>query len=90
MSDWREPYRSQDASGSPESAGQVGWEWLHAIIREEHDRDPRGLELDEQPERANGMRYTALYRGTKPLAAYFVVRDQMNFAVLYRWKAAAA
>lgn len=84
MADWRLPYRSMDAGGSPESAGQVGWDWLHDIARAEHDRDPHGLELD-QPLCAE-PKHCALYRGCRLIAAYFIIRDPMNFAVLIRWK----
>lgn len=77
--DWREPYRSMDESGSPECAGSVGHAWLVAIAREEHGRSPRGLEIDQMGR--------ALYRDHKLVAAYHVIRDPMNFAVLIRWRA---
>lgn len=76
-----------DASGSPDSAGQVGWDWLLPIARAEHGRCPRGLELDQPRLGADGGS-CVLYRDQKPIAAYFVIRDPMNFAVLLRWKAA--
>lgn len=81
--DWRAPYRTMDASGSPDSAGQVGHRWLVEIAREEHQRSPRGLELDHPPM----GHHSALYRDCKLIAAYVVIRDPMNFAVLIRWKA---
>lgn len=84
--DWRLPYRSMDAGGSPSSAGQVGWTWLEAIAKAEHMRSPTGLELDNQRLGADGGTMV-LYRGTKLLAAAMVFRDPMNFAVLLRWKA---
>jgi len=83
--DWRQPYRSMDASGSPDSAGQVGHSWLVDIARAEHARDPRGLELDHPI--APGANYAVLYRDRVPIAAYFIVRDPMNFAQLFRWRA---
>lgn len=64
--DWRRPYRSIDAGGSPESAGQVGHRWLVALARKEHERSPAGLELDHPP---NGN-HSALYRDCKLIAAY--------------------
>lgn len=84
MTDWREPYRSMDAAGGPDTASQVGWGWLVAIARAEHDRDPAGLELDHP---TDGAVRCVLYRGTKPIAAFFVTRDPMNFAQLFRWLA---
>lgn len=86
LGDWTVPYRSQDASGSADSAGQVGYAWLIAIARREHARDPRGLELDN-PRMGPDGGATVLYRGTTLLAAAMVFRDPMNFAVLVRWKA---
>lgn len=86
MDDWRTPYRSMDASGSPESAAQVGWDWLLPIVRAEHARDPRGLELDH-PRAGSDSRATCLYRNCRLIAAAVVIRDPMNFAVLIRWKA---
>ncbi len=84
--DWREPYRSMDASGSPEAAGQVGWNWLSEVAQQERDRGAALLEILTTPLGADG-KSGVLYRSTKPVAAYFVVRDPMNFAVLYRWMA---
>jgi hypothetical protein len=81
--DWREPYRTMDASGTPDSAGQVGHAWLIDIAMAEHRRSPAGLEIDT-PTRKH---HAALYRDCKLIAAYVVIRDPMNFAVLIRWKA---
>ncbi len=87
MTDWREPYRSMDASGGPDTAGQVGWDWLLAIARAEHNRSPKGLELDHP---VDGAVRCVLYRDCRPIAAYFLVRDPMNFAQLFRWRAPGA
>jgi hypothetical protein len=75
-----------DAGGSPESAGQVGWDFIHQVSLAEHGRDPRGLELDN-PRMGSDGGTIALYRDCKLIAAAFVFRDPMNFAVLVRWKA---
>lgn len=83
---WRLPYRSMDASGSPESAAQVGWDWLYPICRDEHARNPSGLELDHPPMGPGGGA-CMLYRDCQLIAAFHVVRDPMNFAVLTRWRA---
>lgn len=85
---WMLPYRSMDASGSAESAGQVGWDWLREIATAEHEREPRGLEIDQAP-LGNDGGANVLYRDRKPIAAFFVFRDPMNFAQLVRWKAPA-
>jgi hypothetical protein len=83
--DWRKPYRSQDESGSPEAAGSVGHAWLVEIARAEHAANPRGLEVDfpicARP------KHGVLYRDCALIAAYFVIRDPMNFAILIRWRA---
>lgn len=86
MSDlsWLKPYRTMDASGSPDSAGQVGWNWLSDVAQQERASDAVLLEIVTSPIDADG-KSGVLYRSTKPIAAYFVVRDPMNFAVLYRW-----
>jgi hypothetical protein len=72
-----------DAGGGPETAGQVGWDWLRAIAHAEHDRNPSGLELDHP--QTSGGHHAIIYRDCKPIAGYFVVRDPMNFAQLFRW-----
>jgi hypothetical protein len=81
--DWRKPYRTMDASGTPEAAGQVGHAWLMEIAREAHDASPTGLELDLSTTPGVG----AVYRNQQLLACYVVIRDPMNFAVLIRWRA---
>lgn len=86
MGDWREPYRSRDASGSPDSAGQVGWNWLSEVAQQERTNDAVLLEIQTTKLGTDGQA-GVLYRSTRPIAAYFLVRDPMNFAVLYRWKA---
>lgn len=81
MNDWRAPYRTMDASGSPEAAGAVGHAWLIDIAIAESQNDPLAVTLDENEH--------ALYRDCKLIAAYHIIRDPMNFAVLIRWKAPA-
>lgn len=88
MEDWQKPYRSMDAGGSPESAGQVGWDFIREIARAEYERDPSGLELDH-PRMGTDGGTIALYRDQKVIAAACLFRDPMNFAVLIRWKAPA-
>jgi hypothetical protein len=80
----RRPYRTMDASGSPEAAGSVGWEWINGVAERARADDPNDLELMTPELGADGSAMT-LYRGTKLIAAAFVYRDQMNFAVLIRW-----
>lgn len=83
MNDWRAPYCSMDQSGSTHSAGQVGWSWIREIAIAEHERDPAGLELDQpRPEQGSTC---ILYRDRKPIACFWVARDAMNFAQLFRW-----
>lgn len=84
LDDWRQPYRSRDAGGSPDSATHVGHRWLLDIARVEYGRDPAGLDLDHPV--VPGANYAVIYRDRKPIAAYFVVRDPMNFAQLFRWR----
>ncbi len=44
--DWRRPYRSMDASGSPESAGVVGWEWINQVAEELNAKHPGEVMID--------------------------------------------
>lgn len=83
---WLEPYRTMDAGGSPETAGQVGHSWLIDIARAEHDNDPAALEID-MPRLTEDGTAQILYRGPKVIAACFIVRDPMNFAILFRYLA---
>lgn len=83
---WLEPYRTMDAGGSPESAGQVGHQWLYEIARAEHELNPAALSLDNPRLGPDGTAQV-LYRGTKLLAAALIFRDPMNFAVLLRYRA---
>ncbi len=83
--DWRLPYRTRDSGGSPESASAVGWEWINAVAEAEPDKGD--LLIDGSGAHSGGASVAALYRGTKLLAATTVFRDQMNFAVLIRWRA---
>ena len=84
MRDWLQPYRSIDASGSPDAAGNMGRAWFDAICAVEMHTNPMSL-LVEASEHA-----TVLYRDLKPIAAFFVARDPMNFAQLFRWRAPPA
>lgn len=83
---WLEPYRTMDAGGSPDTVGQVGHSWLIDIARAEHDNDPAALEID-MPRLTEDGTAQILYRGPKILAACFIVRDPMNFAILFRYRA---
>lgn len=86
---WLEPYRTMDAGGSPETAGQVGHSWLLDIARAEHDNDPAALEID-MPRLTEDGTAQILYRGPKVIAACFIVRDPMNFAILFRYRTTPA
>lgn len=88
MSDWREPYRSMDAGGSDTAAENVGWRWIEDISRQmKLLYGPDDL-LIESPALPGDGRVIALYLATKPIAVATIFRDQMNFAILIRWKAA--
>jgi hypothetical protein len=82
---WLEPYRSRDAAGSPECALDVGWAWLDQIAVAERDTDPGALLIETPPLPSDGGS-AVLYRGTSPIAAFFVIRDPLNFAILFRWQ----
>ena len=82
MADWRLPYRSMDASGSPDSAGAVGEAWIDEIAAAE---SPGRLSIETPPLGRDGGA-TVLYRDQEPIAAAFIYRDPMNFAVLIRWR----
>lgn len=86
VDDWRLPYRTQDAGGSPDSAGVVGWNWIGNLAQAERDRGAVLLEIHSTPV-GNDGRVTALYRSTELLAVATTFRDPMNFAVLVRWMA---
>lgn len=81
-----EPYRSQDAAGSPEAAETVGWNWINELADQERLNDPVLLEIQSSP-LTGGGRVIALYRSTRLLACATIFRDTMNFAVLVRWQA---
>lgn len=85
-SDWRRPYRTMDAGGGPDTAGVVGWNWIGELAAKERDADAAALTISGEPLGSDG-RVTTLYRGTKLLAVATVFRDEMNFAVLVRWRA---
>lgn len=75
-----------DASGSPEAAKDVGWAWINDLAIAEQRNDPAALYL-QTPHRGGYDSLVTLYRGSKLLAVAFTFRDDMNFAVLLRWKA---
>lgn len=77
--DWRVPYRSQDAGGSPESARAVAWAWIDSLAA--------SYGPEEMPHISQDGTSIALYRGTELRALTMIFRDPMNFAVLVRWKA---
>ena len=89
MTDWREPYRTVDESGSPEAAGTVGWNWIAELATRERARSAPVLLMTESHPVQGGGRVTTLYRGTELLAVATTFRDSMNFTVLVRWAAEA-
>lgn len=86
MSNWREPYRTMDASGSPTAAGVVAWDWISDLAQQERKKDAALLLIESTPVEGGG-RVTRLYRSTTLLAVATTFRDDMNFTVLVRWKA---
>ena len=89
--DWRQPYRSMDAAGSPEAAENVGWRWIEDLAVQQRSAagDPAGITI-ESPSLGSDGRAIALYSGTRLIALASIFRDPMNFAVLVRWRADAA
>lgn len=84
--DWRLPYRSMDASGEPDTAEAVGWRWIEEVAHETaRDREGERLIIHSPQVQGDG-RVIALYEGTKPIAVATIYRDEMNFAVLVRWR----
>lgn len=84
---WGETINDLDEAGGPDSAFSVAWDWMS----EQRDREIRlfgfsVIEIIESP--AGGLKVLALYRGTELRAAATIFRDEMNFAVLLRWRAA--
>jgi hypothetical protein len=85
--DWREPYRTRDAGGSPVAAEAVGWAWIDEIaVAEAQKHGPARLRIESPPLEGDG-RAIALYLDRRPIAVATIFRDQMNFAVLVRWRA---
>jgi len=84
--DWRLPYRTMDASGSPTAADVVGWNWIGDLAQQERERDAALLVIQGTPVEGGG-KVTRLYRSTTLLATATTFRDDMNFTVLVRWKA---
>lgn len=82
---WLKPYRTMDESGDETAAGTVGWNWINAIAEEAKAIDPERLHI-ETPDRNGAISTTLLYRGTRIIAATFVLRDEMNWSVLMRWR----
>lgn len=83
---WLRPYRTMDESGEDLAAGTVGWNWINRIAEEARAVDPERLNI-ETPDRSGALATTLLYRGPRIIAATFVLRDQMNWSVLMRWRA---
>ena len=78
------PYRTQDESGTPESAGTVAWNWIGELAQAEREDDFVHLEINSRPVEGGG-KVTQLYRGTTLLAVATTFRDPMNYTVLVRW-----
>lgn len=85
---WREVYRSQDAGGSPLSASAVGWAWIEALALEAAATVEDAAALCIETTALDGAgRSIALFYQRKPIAVATIFRDQMNFAILVRWRA---
>lgn len=85
--DWRKPYRTMDASGTPDSAMSVGRRWIEEEAEEAARLyGPASLEIDGGRLGADGASIV-LYRMTDPIAVATVFRDPVNFAILVRWRA---
>ncbi|WP_066284311.1 hypothetical protein [Blastomonas sp. CCH1-A6] len=78
------PYRTQDESGTPDSAGTVAWNWIGELAQAEREDDFVHLEINSRPVEGGG-KVTQLYRGTTLLAVATTFRDPMNYTVLVRW-----
>ena len=83
---WRRPYRTMDAHGAPDTAGAVGWEWIQSEGRRLMQCYGSAISV-ESIGNSDGTSVFALYHGTALKACATIFRDQMNFAVLIRWKA---
>jgi hypothetical protein len=80
--EWRKPYTSLDAGGSPDSACWVGEQWIEERAAEAVKLYGVGrITLH----RDGGS--TILYLGTDPIAVATVFRTPMNRATLIRWTA---
>lgn len=86
MSDWREPYRSMDAGGSDSAAENVGWRWIEEIAAQMKPIYGAMRLLIESPALPGDGRVIVLYLDTKPIAVATIFRDQMNLAILVRWR----
>ncbi|MFC4255422.1 hypothetical protein GRI97_08275 [Altererythrobacter xixiisoli] len=83
--DWRQPYRSRDASGNDAAAGRVAWNWIEDLGKRLHEQ---GRDAMIETGRASADGFTIqLWEGTSLLALATVFRDPMNFSVLVRWAA---
>ena len=83
-----EPYRTMDASGTPESAETVAWNWIGELAQQQRKEDAVLLQIQGTPVEGGG-RVTRLYRGTTLLAVATTFRDDMNFTVFVPWLSAA-
>jgi hypothetical protein len=82
VTDWREAYHSLDAGGSPEAAGNVGWEWINAEAREAKQFvSIHRLSIDTSEDSM------ILYLDHRPYAVATVFRTPFNRSILIRWKA---
>jgi hypothetical protein len=88
VEDWREPYRSMDASGAPDTAGDVGWKWINelAVQAQQAAGEDGGRIFIECPTLGGDAFAMALYDGQTLIALASVFRDPLNFSVLVRWR----
>lgn len=82
-------YRTMDASGSPEAAEVVAWNWIGDLAQRERANDAVLLQIQSTPVEGGG-RVTRLYRSTTLLAVATTFRDDMNYCVLVRWQRPSA
>jgi hypothetical protein len=81
-----EAYRTMDASGSPEAAEVMAWNWISELAQQQRADDAALLLIQSTPVEGGG-KVTRLYRSTTLLAVSTTFRDDMNCTVLVRWVA---
>lgn len=86
MSDWRMPYRIEDAGGSAQSASAVGWAWVENEAMRWRLWRGGEVAIETCLDIAANSGVICAYAGTELIAAATIFRDQMNFAVLLRWR----